>query len=78
MAYETYDLYSTKYTTSQGETWDTISQAFYNTPYRIKELVACNPQYSDVLVFDDGAQLAVPILSEDVATSLPPWKRGTP
>lgn len=73
-----YDLYSTKYTTSQGESWDTISQDFYDTPYRVAELVACNPQYSDVLVFGDGVELAIPILSLDVATSLPPWKRGTP
>ena len=71
-----YDLYPQKYTTNQGETWDTISLDFYGTPYRIKELIECNRQYSDVLVFEANVELNIPILEDKLAVTLAPWKRG--
>lgn len=70
-----YELYPKKYVTNQGETWDTISLDFYGNPYRIKELVDCNRQYSDVLIFEANVELNIPIL-EDTSTTLAPWKRG--
>jgi hypothetical protein len=72
-----YDVYKTKYTTIQGETWDTISEDFYDTPYKVADLISVNPQYSDVLVFDDGVELNIPILDTQSPDTLPPWKRGT-
>lgn len=71
------NVYKTKYTTIQGETWDTISQDFYDTPYKVSDLIASNPQYSDVLTFDDGVELNIPIIESASPNTLPPWKRGT-
>lgn len=71
-----YDLYPEKYKTTQGDTWDLISSMFYGTPYRIKELIACNPQYSDTLIFDGNIELNIPIIEENKSTTLAPWKRG--
>lgn len=71
-----YETYPRKYVTNQGETWDTISLDFYGTPYRMKELIECNRQYSDVLVFEGGVELNIPILEEESANTLAPWKRG--
>lgn len=71
-----YDTYPMQYTTNQGETWDTISLDFYGNPYKIKELIDCNPQYSDVLIFDAGIKLDIPILDSEQSDTLAPWKRG--
>lgn len=71
-----YELYPEKYKTTQGDTWDMISLMFYDTPYRIKELIACNPQYSDTLIFDGNIELNIPIIEANKSTTLAPWKRG--
>jgi len=68
--------YSTQYETAQGETWDLISIDFYNTPYYVADLIAANPQYSNVLIFEAGIMLNIPILDSAAPETLPPWKRG--
>lgn len=62
--------------TKQGETWDIISIAEYGTPYGVENLIAANPEHSDVLIFDAGIELTVPKIAEETVNSLPPWKRG--
>lgn len=71
-----YDLYREKYKTTQGDTWDMISLKFYGTPYKIKELIACNPKYSDTLIFDGNIKLNIPIIEKNKSNTLAPWKRG--
>lgn len=71
-----YKLYPEKYKTTQGDTWDLISLLFYDTPYKINELIAVNPDYSDTLVFDGNIMLNIPILEINTSTTLAPWKRG--
>ena len=71
------ECYAEKYVASYGETWESISMEFYGTPCKVAELISCNPQYSDVLIFEENTELAIPIL--DVASqadTLAPWKRG--
>lgn len=72
----TYELYPEKYVTSQGETWESISMDFYETPYKMAELISCNPSYSDVIIFEEDVELSIPILEEETAETLAPWKRG--
>ena len=71
-----HELYPKKYMASQGETWDTISYHFYGNPYHVKELIECNRKYSDVLIFESSVELNIPILEEESANTLAPWKRG--
>lgn len=72
-----YDCYPKKYNASYGETWDSISMDFYGTPHKIAELISCNPQYSDVLIFEDNTELSIPILDGvQTENTLAPWKRG--
>ena len=71
----TYEIYPKKYVTNQGETWDTISLDFYGNPYHIKELIECNREYSDVVIFEANIELDIPILDES-SNTLAPWKRG--
>lgn len=72
-----YECYPKKYVASHGETWDSISMDFYGTPYKIAELISCNPQYSDILIFEENTELSIPILEEATDNdTLAPWKRG--
>ena len=72
-----YECYPKKYVASYGETWESISMDFYGTPYKIAELISCNHEHSDVLIFEENTELSIPIL-EDASKSdtLAPWKRG--
>lgn len=71
-----YSLYSTKYITRQGDTWDNISQAFYDNPYKTAELISVNNEFANVLIFEQGIDLNIPILESSSPESLPPWKRS--
>lgn len=71
-----YECYPKKYIASYGETWESISMDFYGTPYKIAELISCNPQYSDVLIFEENTELSIPILETEKSNTLAPWKRG--
>ena len=62
--------------TKQGETWDIISIAEYATPHKVAELINANPEYSDVLIFEEGITLNIPELEAESISSLPPWKQG--
>lgn len=56
--------------------WDLISIAQYGTPHKVAELIAANPAYSDVLIFEAGIDLVIPTVTvNETVTTLPPWKR---
>jgi hypothetical protein len=72
-----YECYPEKYIASYGETWESISMDFYDTPYKIAELISCNREYSDTLIFEENTELNVPILKVNTTSdTLAPWKRG--
>jgi hypothetical protein len=64
-----------EYTTIQGDTFDMISLDFYDDEKYASEIIKSNPEYRTVLVFDEGSILKIPIIDEETAESLPPWKR---
>ena len=70
------EVYEEKYTTVQGDTWDMISLSIYGTPHKVAELISCNSDYSDVLVFDGNIELSIPAVTENNVNTLAPWKRG--
>lgn len=63
------------YVTMQGDTFDILALDAYNDEFKACEIIAANPQYAHVLVFDPGVTLRIPRLEEPVPESLPPWKR---
>ena len=72
-----HECYSQKYIASYGETWESISMDFYGTPFKIAELISCNPALSDVLIFEENTELSIPILATTSNNdTLAPWKRG--
>ena len=66
---------SITYTTVQGDTFDMLAYRAYGDEFKAHYIIQANPDYANVLVFDAGITLIVPIISKSAASSLPPWKR---
>ena len=66
-----------EYVTSQGETFDSIAMEFYGDETLSSEIIKENPHYADVLIFDAGVTLYVPVTDNIIDTSeKPPWERS--
>ena len=65
-----------EYIARGGDTFDSIALAAYNEERMASTIIAANPDYCDVLIFDGGEEIQIPIV-ETVTTpdSLPPWRR---
>lgn len=63
--------------TVAGDTFDALALEFYDDELQASEIIAANPDFCDVLIFDAGVEIKIPIM-EDVALpeTLPPWRRG--
>lgn len=65
-----------KYTTKQGDTFDMLAFKGYKDEFKSYLIIQANPQYADVLIFNAGVELRLPIIKREASTTLPPWKRG--
>lgn len=65
------------YRTVEGDAFDIISLVQYNTEKYASAIINANPDYADVLIFDAGVELQLPVFSNaETPTTLPPWRRG--
>lgn len=66
-----------EYTTLKGDTFDLIALDFYDDEFMASKIIKENPFYSDVLVFEAGEILYIPMFEEETADvdSMPPWRR---
>lgn len=67
-----YELYETK----AGDTWDSIAFDFYTDEKMASRLIQENKEYADVLIFEGGERLAIPVMDDDDETpsEAPPWR----
>lgn len=69
-------LASINYTTRQGDTFDELALQVYNSEKKAHLLIEANPDYADVLIFDAGVELTIPIYEgTDQPETLAPWRR---
>lgn len=69
------EQYST-YLTSDGDTFDILAFVFYDDPLLSNVIIDANPDYADVLIFDESVELKIPEISTvSVPTTLPPWRQ---
>lgn len=62
------------YTTTQGDSWDTIAFKIWGQERMMHHLLRSNPEYFDVLIFPAGVLLNVPDLQvPKEKLELPPW-----
>ena len=71
-------LQSIKYTTRQGDTFDELALQVYDSEKKAHLLIETNPDYADVLTFDAGTVLTIPVNDDIVLPeTLAPWRRGS-
>ena len=71
-------LQSIKYTTRQGDTFDELALQVYDSEKKSHLLIEANPDYADVLTFDAGTVLTIPVNDDIVLPeTLAPWRRGS-
>lgn len=59
----------------QGDTFDILALDAYDDEFKAHLIIQANPQYANVIVFDEGIKLKIPIIEKEAADTLPPWKR---
>lgn len=65
-----------EYITEAGDTFDSLAFQFYYDEMQASEIIKANPDYCDVLIFEDAVKLKIPVF-DNVTTpdTLPPWRR---
>ena len=64
------------YTTKEGDTFDLLALQYYNEEKLAHYIIAANPDYSDVVVFESNITLAIPVIEEpENLETKAPWRR---
>lgn len=64
------------YIARQGQLWDQIALEMYGTEMKASFLLEHNQELTDILIFEGGERVRVPIIEEsETLQSLPPWRR---
>lgn len=66
------------YTTKQGDTWDIIAHRVMGDTAYTDKLMWANRQHLDYYTFPAGIVLTIPDVSEQPASTAPPWKKVQP
>lgn len=67
-----------EYTTRQGDTFDELALQVYDSEKKAHLLIEANPDYADVLIFDAGVALTIPVYENTAPLeTLAPWRRGS-
>ncbi|WP_302361311.1 hypothetical protein [uncultured Megasphaera sp.] len=65
-----------EYVAKNGDTWDSIAFMAYKVERMSHYLIQANLQYIDVLTFEGGERLKIPIVDTlETPKTLPPWRR---
>lgn len=67
-----------EYITQDGDTFDLLALDMYNDEKLSHYIIQFNPDYSDVIIFDGGIPLRLPVIENPETTStIPPWRQTT-
>lgn len=76
MTQSQFEVGSFYYTTVQGDQFDAIALAAYGEERMASKIIEANPDHCDVLIFDAGVKLRIPIFERiETAENLAPWRR---
>lgn len=65
-----------EYVAKAGDTWDSIAFMAYKVERMAHYVIQANPKYIDVIIFEGGETLKIPIVDElETPKTLPPWRR---
>lgn len=64
------------YIAQSGDTFDQIALAAYNEERMASVIIGANREYIDVLIFEGGERLKIPVVEmAETPETLPPWRR---
>lgn len=66
------------YRTIDGDAFDSIAYRLWQDESLAQYIIAANPEYADVVIFEAGAELTIPDVDRpvQVSSTLPPWMEG--
>ena len=65
------------YETRVGDTFDELALQVYDNEKMAHHIIEHNPDYADVIVFEESVLLTIPIFEEtQKPETLAPWRRG--
>lgn len=76
MRYRITGTYRKQYRTKANDTFDKIAYDIYGDEFIASYIIKVNPQYSNVLIFDEGVYLNLPVPEQAETSTLPTWKGG--
>ena len=66
-----------EYDTRVGDTFDELALQVYDNEKMAHHIIEYNPDYADVIVFEETVTLTIPIFEEtQKPETLAPWRRG--
>ena len=66
-----------EYQTRVGDTFDELALQVYNNEKMAHHIIEHNPDYADVIIFEEPVLLSIPIFEEtEKPETLAPWRRG--
>ena len=66
------------YQTRAGDTFDELALQVYNNEKMAHHIIEHNPDYADVVIFEESVALKIPIFDEaETPETLAPWRRGS-
>lgn len=64
------------YTARSGDSFDLLAGQAYGHEAMATAIIAANPDFADVLLFEGGEALKIPLVDTvDTPDTLPPWRR---
>ena len=65
------------YLTQEGDTFDLLALEMYNDERLAHYIIEFNPDYVDVVIFQGGIRLKLPIVENpETIETIPPWRRS--
>ena len=65
------------YITQEGDTFDLLALEMYNDERLAHYIIEFNPDYVDVIIFEGGIHLKLPIVENpETIETIPPWRRS--
>ena len=62
--------------TVEGDMFDKLALEYYNDEKKAAIIIRENLDYCDVLIFEAGVELRIPVLDDvELPETLPPWRR---
>ena len=66
-----------EYETRAGDTFDELALQVYDNEKMAHHIIEMNPDYADVIIFEEPVTLYIPIFDEtEMPETLAPWRRG--